>query len=179
MARLGLFWICATILSGCSLGGTTGELGNLAFWDETDNPEWLDLDHKVDRPIAQGAFIDITVKDAVNLNDLRNAKGGKVHSVSSATVDPSGVLSVVSAGEYVRLKADAVGSAKLNVITNGGIEDRVALEVAAVAKCGDLTVMHGSTVNLLLTVPEKMAPGDPDGAPRRPARRTRCPSSSA
>ncbi|HAN30373.1 MAG TPA: hypothetical protein DCQ06_02135, partial [Myxococcales bacterium] len=111
--------VFALWLSGCQLG-TAGDSGELRFRDLTRyRSQQLFTDAKLDRPLALGAKMTIEVSAAF----------GAPVSIKQLTVKPQGLLSVSVTNSRVEIKAQALGTANLKLVTSDGTEDSVSLEV--------------------------------------------------
>jgi hypothetical protein len=138
LTAVALLWMVAAMASACT-EGSTGAEGFLVFYDQTrDLNDFLNLDQELDRAIAQGATLNVAVRDS----DRRPA------DISEAESSDESVLAVSSVQtNEILVEAIAPGSAELQVSASG-VSDRIALSVAAIAS-SELVVLPWGESTLL------------------------------
>lgn len=128
----------AAMASGCT-EGSTGAEGFLVFYDQTrDLNDVLNLNQTLNRAIAQGATLNVAVRD----------DDGRPADITDAQSSDGSVLAV-SSFQTNEILVDAIepGSAELSVTASQG-SDRIALSVAAIAS-SELVVLPWGESTLL------------------------------
>ncbi|MBN1947359.1 MAG: hypothetical protein JW797_16940 [Bradymonadales bacterium] len=125
-------------LADCTMG-SEGIEGNLLFFDLTRKPgDPLNLSQTMNRPVAEGASIDIEIKDNQRLEAV----------ITSASSSNEAVLTVQNTLRNVaQLAAEGTGNAFLEV-TAGGQSDSIALSVSAIAS-SEIDILPWGEVFLL------------------------------
>ena len=111
----------AALAVGCTIGTKGEETGEFSFYQPVSYPGDGLGSRGVDGAVALGSRLDVAVI----------GWDAELDGLPTWSVEDGDALSVESDGETVSLRADAVGSAKLRVISEDGTTDAVTLTVEA------------------------------------------------
>ena len=119
MRHLPTIILLFSMLTGC-LQGTSGQQGNLNFYDQTKTPDFWNTDRQLDAPVATGANLQIMVKHTSDLT--------VVQTIDSVDFNPAICQKLSTANGIVKLKAKQEGITNMTVNADD-LTDNITLQV--------------------------------------------------